>query len=68
MKIILATNSKNKVREMKEILEGINGIDEILTMKEIGFTKEIYEYGETYAENARIKAITVKKIHCKKCT
>ena len=61
MKIILATNSKNKVREMKEILEGINGIDEILTMGEIGFTEEIKEDGETYAENAKIKVMAVKK-------
>lgn len=61
MKIILATNSKNKVREMKEILEGINGIDEILTMGEIGFTEEIKEDGETYADNARIKAMAVKE-------
>ena len=61
MKIILATNSKNKVREMKEILEGIEGIDEILTMGEIGFTEEIEEDGESYAENAKIKVMAVAK-------
>lgn len=61
MKIILATNSKNKVREMKEILEGINGIDEILTMREIGFTEDINESGYAYRSNAMIKAITVKE-------
>lgn len=65
MKIVLATNSKNKVREMKEILEGINGIDEILTMAEIGFKDEIKEDGENYADNARIKAMTVRKYICK---
>lgn len=61
MKIILATNSKGKVREMKEILEGIDGIDEILTMEEIGFTEDINESGCDYRSNAMIKAMTVKE-------
>ncbi len=60
MKIILASNNKNKIREVKEILDDIN-VD-ILSMKEVGINIDIEEYGSTFEENALIKAREVMKL------
>jgi XTP/dITP diphosphohydrolase len=57
MKIVLATNNPNKVREVKEILNGL-GI-EILTLKDLGIEIEIEEDQDTFAGNARKKAHTI---------
>ena len=54
-KIVLASNNKHKVKEIKEILSGI----ELLTLNDIGFNEEIDETGTTFLENALIKAETV---------
>lgn len=60
MKIILASNNKNKIREVKEILDDIN-VD-ILSMKEVGINIDIEENGSTFEENALIKAREVMKL------
>jgi len=57
MKIVLATNNPNKVREVKEILIGL-GI-EILTLKDLGIEIEIEEDQDTFEGNARKKAHTI---------
>ena len=57
MKIVLATNNPNKVREVKEILNGL-GI-EILTLKDLGIEIEIEEDQDTFEGNARKKAHTI---------
>jgi len=57
MKIVLATNNPNKVREVKEILNGL-GI-EILTLKDLGIEIEIKEDQDTFEGNARKKAHTI---------
>lgn len=44
MKIVLASNNKNKIKEFKEILKD----DEILTLNEIGFYDDIEETGEHF--------------------
>ena len=54
MEIILATNNKGKVREMKEIMEG-TGI-EVFSLKDKGVEIEVEEDGTTFEENALKKA------------
>lgn len=54
-KIVLATNNKCKVKEYKEILSDV----EILTLKDIHYHEEIEETGETFLENALLKAKTI---------
>lgn len=56
-KIVLASNNRHKIKEFKEILGDV----EILTLNDIGFFEEIEETGETFLENALIKASTVSK-------
>ena len=55
--IVLATNNKNKVIELKEIFSEFD----ILTLNDIGFKDEIIEDGTTFAENALIKARVIHK-------
>ena len=52
MKIIVATNNYGKIEEIKEILKEY----EIISLKEAGINIDIEETGETFSENARIKA------------
>ena len=59
MKVIMATGNKDKVREVKEILEG-TGI-EVVSMKDAGINVDIDENGTSFEENAAIKAETVCK-------
>lgn len=56
-KIIFATGNQNKMKEIREILEGLEG--EILSMKEAGIDIGIEENGATFEENALIKAKAV---------
>ena len=55
--IILASNNKDKVKEVKEILKGYD----IISMKEAGIDVDIEENGTTFEENAIIKAMQVAK-------
>ena len=59
MKIIFATGNENKMREIREIYGDLNY--EILSMKEAGIDVDIVEDGETFEDNALIKAKTVAK-------
>lgn len=54
IKIVIATNNVNKVREIENILT--NERFDFFTLKEIGFYKDIIEDGNSYIENAMIKA------------
>ena len=54
-RLLLATNNKGKVAEIKALLNGA-GLT-LLTPAEIGLTLEIQEDGLTYAENASKKAV-----------
>lgn len=60
MKLILATNNKNKVREIREILGG--RFEEILSLSEAGIVHETVEDGTTFAENAEKKAREIAAI------
>lgn len=53
---VLATSNQNKLKEFQQILPDW----EIKTLKEIGFDQEIEETGETFEENAMIKAEAVR--------
>lgn len=53
-KIILASNNKNKIREIKNMLSNM----EVLSLNDIGLLDDIVEDGSTFSENALIKART----------
>ena len=59
-KIIFATGNMDKMREIREILGGLDA--EILSMKEAGIHLDIEENGTTFEENAVIKAKAVAKV------
>lgn len=54
VKILLATGNSHKARELSAMLSGCDV--EVLTLKDVGFAGEIIEDGETFEENAEIKA------------
>lgn len=56
--IILASNNKDKVKEVKEILKGYD----VISMKEAGIDVDIEENGTTFEENALIKARAIMKL------
>ncbi|NPV12003.1 MAG: RdgB/HAM1 family non-canonical purine NTP pyrophosphatase [Ignavibacteria bacterium] len=60
MKIVLATNNPNKVKEVKEILNEL-GV-EVLTLKDLGIDIEIIEDQDSFEGNARKKAHTIFEI------
>ncbi len=54
MEIILASNNKNKLREIKTKLKNLN--IEVISQEEAGFDIEVDETGTTFEENAILKA------------
>lgn len=54
--IIVASNNKHKIDEIKTILTDYK----ILTLDQIGFSEEIEENGNSFEENASIKALAVR--------
>ena len=64
MDIIFATGNMNKMREIKQILDGVTLQGEkvnIFSMKEKGIDIDIVEDGSTFLENSFIKARAVAK-------
>ncbi len=59
MKLILASNNKDKLREVREILDG-SGI-EVVSQREAGCDFEVEETGTTFLENARLKALAAMR-------
>lgn len=53
--IILASSNEHKIKEFKEIFSN----DQVLSLKDINYTEEIEETGETFLENSLIKAKTI---------
>ncbi len=62
MKLVVATNNQGKVKEFKQLLEPLGF--EPVSLKDEGIEIDITEDGETFAENAHIKAQAVYEI-CK---
>ena len=60
MKIIFATGNKNKMIEIRMILADLGC--RILSQKEAGIQADVVEDGQTFEENALIKATTIADI------
>ncbi len=58
--LIFATGNQDKVREVKEMLAGLDVA--VLSLKEAGLSPDILENGETFRENSLIKARTVYQL------
>lgn len=57
-KILVATNNKGKLKELKEILNNY----ELLSLKDINLTIDVDEDGNSFEENSKEKAKTVSEI------
>ena len=57
MTVVLASRNKGKVAELQRLLVAeLGDVIELRSLDEVGITEEIEENGETFAENAYIKA------------
>jgi XTP/dITP diphosphohydrolase len=54
IKLLLGTNNPGKIREIRSLLGGLE--QEVLTPKELGLDLKVKETGNSYQENAIIKA------------
>ena len=67
-KIVMASNNRHKIKEIETFLHELCPFDkdgkpfEILSLSDIGYTDDIVEDGETFEDNALIKARTVAKL------
>lgn len=52
MELVIASNNKGKIREIKEMLQDV----QLLSLADIGFTDDIPEPWQTFEENAHAKA------------
>lgn len=59
-RIVFATENEGKMKEIRRILE--DGDLELLSLKEAGIHGDIVEDGETFEENAAIKAREIAKL------
>lgn len=57
MKIVAATKNEGKLREFRQLLDGLD--IEVVSQEEVCPELEVEETGETFEENARIKARAV---------
>lgn len=60
MRVILASNNKNKLHEMKEILKPLGC--EIISQAEAGINIEVDETGTTFEENSLLKAKAIYEL------
>ena len=60
MRLILASNNKNKLREFKQLVEGMD--IELLSQSEVGLQLDVEETGTTFEENAYLKAKAVTDV------
>jgi len=61
MKMIYGSSNANKVKDIKSIIAAHGAEIEVLSLKDIGFSGEIIEDGETFEENSQIKAKAIKE-------
>ena len=54
MKLVIASNNKGKIREIKEMIG--QHFDDVLSLREAGIDLDVVEDGKTFLENARKKA------------
>ena len=60
MKLIIASNNKHKIYEIKKILS--DKFDEVISLSEAGITHETIEDGTTFMENAVKKAREISEL------
>lgn len=60
MKLVLASNNQHKIREIQQIFAPY--FNPIVSMRDAGIEIEIEETGQTFEENARIKASEIQKM------
>lgn len=60
MELVIATNNKNKLKEIRAIIG--NKFDKLYSLNDLGINIEIEETGSTLEENALIKARTILSI------
>ena len=58
--LLIASNNKHKIKEIKEILQ--NKFENIYSLQEMGIDVDVEETGLTFEENAIIKAREIAKI------
>ena len=63
MQLILATNNTNKLREVREMLTDTQIT--VLGQREAGFALDVEETGQTFAENAELKAAALWEMAAK---
>jgi XTP/dITP diphosphohydrolase len=59
VKLLLATNNTGKLREYRELLKGIPFT--LVIPAEVGIKNNVEETGQSFKENARLKAVTLAK-------
>jgi len=52
-KLLLATNNKGKLEELRELLLGVPF--DLVSLEDIGLDLDVHESGKTYATNALLK-------------
>ncbi|HWP48603.1 MAG TPA: XTP/dITP diphosphatase [Candidatus Limnocylindrales bacterium] len=60
LKLVVATQNPGKIREIREILKGLNYV--VIPISELYPDFEVEEDGQTYAENASKKAIAAARL------
>lgn len=61
-RLLLATTNKGKIKEYRSLLSGIPY--DILTPADCGITADVKEDGETYEQNALLKATAMASLSC----
>lgn len=61
MKIVVASQNQKKIQELRTLLEQSFADVELYSLKDIGITEDIVEDGNTFEENALIKARVAAK-------
>ena len=54
MQLLIATHNRGKMREYRQLLKGLSL--NLLSLDDVGIEDDVLETGETYAENALLKA------------
>ena len=60
MRLIIASNNQNKIREIKKILQ--NKVEEVISLKDAGIFVDVEETGKTFQENALLKATAIRNL------
>ncbi len=60
MKLVIASNNKHKIKEIRDIIGEY--FEELYSLDDLGVSVEVEETGKTFAENSLIKAKEISKI------